>query len=204
MKAVVFVDVQNDFVSGKLGNEWAQNVTPKIVQYAKSVCQDRSCRVYATLDTHRATQIVPGNSERESRRVGYLTTLEGRLLPVEHCVEGSDGWNVVPELMDVIVGRCTFVPKPTFGSYDLGECIAEDIQNIANANKGCLGDWSNITEIELLGFCTSICVLANAVLLRARFPNMYISVLSDLCADVSKENHQAAIQVLKAQQISIS
>jgi nicotinamidase-related amidase len=94
-------------------------------------------------------------------------------------------------LMDVIYGNCTFINKPTFGSFDLAEIIAEDFKD-------------NLPEeIIICGFVTSICVLANAVILRAKFPNTKITVLKDLCAGVTEKDHDAALEVLKMQQIDI-
>lgn len=95
--------------------------------------------------------------------------------------------------MDVIYTHCTFVNKPTFGSFDLCEIIDEDIKK-----SNC-----KIDEIAVLGYCTSICVLSNAVLLRAKFPNTKITVRADLCGDVSKEAHEAALTVMKMQQITV-
>ena len=175
MKAVVFVDVQKDFIDGALRNEKAINVTPKIVEFAKTIVND-DCKIYATRDTHTED---------------YLNTLEGQKLPVTHCVEGSDGWMIDDNLMNVIYGKCTFVNKPTFGSFDLAEIISEDFNN------------ENLDEIIICGFCTDICVAANASILRAKFPNVKISVMKDLCAGVTEDSHNAALTAMKMQQIDI-
>jgi nicotinamidase-related amidase len=95
------------------------------------------------------------------------------------------------QLMDVIYGKCTFVNKPTFGSFDLAEIISEDFVD------------ADLEEIVLCGFVTSICVLANAVILRAKFPNAKITVLKDLCAGITENDHNAALEVLKMQQIEV-
>ena len=197
MKAVVFVDVQNDFVRGgalPFGYPLEDNL-PKIIDFAKKCVNDPDCKIYATLDTHEKSNSIPESADGTipEKHVGYLSTLEGKKLPVEHCIEGTDGWNVVDSLMDVIHTHCTFVNKPTFGSFDLCEIIDEDIKR-----NNC-----KIDEIVVLGYCTSICVLSNAVLLRAKFPDMKISVMKDLCGCVSEESHRAALKALEMQQIDV-
>ena len=197
MKAVVFVDVQNDFVHGgalPFGYPLEDNL-PKIIDFAKKCVNDPDCKIYATRDTHEKSNSIPESADGTipEKHVGYLSTLEGKKLPVEHCIEGTDGWNVVDSLMDVIHTHCTFVNKPTFGSFDLCEIIDEDIKR-----NNC-----KIDEIVVLGYCTSICVLSNAVLLRAKFPDMKISVMKDLCGCVSEESHRAALKALEMQQIDV-
>ena len=197
MKAVVFVDVQNDFVRGgalPFGYPLEDNL-PKIIDFAKKCVNDPDCKLYATRDTHEKSDSLPESADGTipEKHVGYLATLEGKKLPVEHCIEGSNGWNVVDSLMDVIHTHCTFVNKPTFGSFDLCEIIDEDIKR-----NNC-----KIDEIVVLGYCTSICVLSNAVLLRAKFPDMKISVMKDLCGCVSEESHRAALKALEMQQIDV-
>ena len=197
MKAVVFVDVQNDFVRGgalPFGYPPEDNL-PKIIDFAKKCVNDPDCKIYATRDTHEKSDSLPESADGTipEKHVGYLATLEGKKLPVEHCIEGTDGWNVVDSLMDVIHTHCTFVNKPTFGSFDLCEIIDEDIKR-----NNC-----KIDEIVVLGYCTSICVLSNAVLLRAKFPNMKISVMKDLCGCVSEDSHRAALKALEMQQIDV-
>lgn len=198
MKAVVFVDVQKDFIDGALKSEKAMEVTTKIVEFAKE-CVEKGYKLYATRDTHEKT-IRPDNSKfRDPRKdavSGYFSTLEGQKLPIEHCIEGTDGWMIDEQLWDVVGGKCTVVNKPTFGSFDLVEVIDEDATNAAHHG-------SNLEEIVLCGFCTGICVAANAILLRAKFPNVKITVIKDLCSCVTKESHDAALKVLDAQQIDI-
>ena len=103
MTAVVFVDVQKDFIDGALRNEQAIAVTPKIVEFAKKCIADPNCKLYATRDTHYKTNTLPENADGTipEKDVGYLTTLEGQKLPVEHCIEGTLGWMIDDRLMDV-------------------------------------------------------------------------------------------------------
>lgn len=198
MKAIVFIDVQNDFIDGSLRNEKAIEILPKIVYFAKSsmIGIGNNTRLYATLDTHNKTVYdsvaVPKNAYKpEIPLSGYMTTLEGQNLPVEHCIECTKGWEIHDDLWEVIGGRCTCIPKNTFGSFDLAEIIAEDSNG-------------ELEEIVICGFVTSICVLANAVILRAKFPNVKITVKQDLCAGVTENDHHNAIETLKMQMIDVS
>ena len=219
MKAVVFVDVQKDFIDGALRNERAIEVTPKIVEFAKKCAADPDCKLYATRDTHQKTKY---NKRVETKiddvtdpvRIvdvpvtGYLASLEGKRLPVEHCIELTDGWMLNDKLMEVLDGKCTFVNKPTFGSFDLAEIIYED--DIAAVNKhnylqGALHCHKKtlLDEIVLCGFCTDICVASNALLLRSKFPNTKITVMKDLCAGVTPETHEAALKTMRMCQIDV-
>ena len=200
MKAVIFIDVQKDFIDGTLRNEKAIEVTPKIVDFAKE-CVDAYCnditsyiKIYATRDTHEKTKfnyLFEGDRREAEIVSGYLSTLEGDKLPVEHCIEGTDGWMIDNRLMEVLDGKCTFVNKPTFGSFDLAEIIAEDSEN------------NDLNEIVLCGFVTDICLLSNTLLLRAKFPNTKITVMKDLCAGTTDENHEAALKVMQNCQVEI-
>ena len=213
MKAVVFVDVQKDFIDGALRNDKAIEVTPKIVEFAKE-CVKNNYKLYATRDTHEATKykvdhdssIDPGSTLVPVS--GYFATLEGKKLPVEHCIEGTDGWMIDDQLMDVLDGKVTIVNKPTFGSFDLAEIIKEDIQssrvldNIPH-EKHFVEIYEPLEEIVICGFCTDICCVSCTLLLRAKFPNTKITVMKDLCAGTNNENHEAALKVMKSCQIDI-
>lgn len=193
MKAVIFIDVQKDFIDGALRNKKAIEVTPKIVDFAKE-CVEKRYKLYATRDTHEKTIYcfkLVDNKLNDIPKRGYLSTLEGRKLPVEHCIEGTDGWMIDNRLMEVLDGNCTFVNKPTFGSFDLTEIIVEDFEN------------NNLDEIVLCGFVTDICLLSNALLLRAKFPNTRITVMKDLCAGTTDENHEAALNVMQSCQVEV-
>ena len=205
MKAIVFVDVQKDFIDGALKNETAIEVTPKIVEFAKKCATDPDCKLYATRDTHEKSDSLPESADGTipEKHVGYLATLEGQKLPVEHCIEGTDGWMIDNRLMEVLDGKCTFVNKPTFGSFDLAEVIKEDIDKFNEDHKNCRDDFEPFNEIILCGFCTDICCVSCALLLRAKFPNTKITIMKDLCAGTTKENHEAALKVMQSCQIDI-
>ena len=216
-KAIIFIDVQKDFIDGALRNEKAIEVTPKIVDFAKNVVTGvgADIKLYATLDTHDKTIYDNTSTPKAAYNPeipisGYMTSLEGQNIPIEHCIEGSEGWELDDDLWNVIKGKCTVIPKTTFGSFDLAEILEED---------QCGYDWhdeSNNTglhfrgkkrvkfdEIILVGFVTDICVAANAILLRAKFPNTKITVIKDLCVGTTEENHEAVLKVLTMQQINV-
>ena len=196
MKAVVFIDVQNDFVKGgKLAFGYpVEDNLQKVIDFANECAANPECKIYATRDTHETTKYIfhfEGDKKVSEPQTGYLATLEGQKLPVEHCVEGDIGWQIVDPLMDVLLGKATFINKPTFGSYDLVDVIQEDFKN------------ADPEEIILVGYDFSICVLANAVLLRAKYPNVKITVKTSLCGDVNEAAFNAAVKVLQMQQVDV-
>ena len=173
MKVLVIIDMQKDFCSGTLANPAAAALIPAIKERILDARKNNEMVIF-TQDTHMED---------------YMSTLEGEKLPVEHCIYQTEGWKIVEELKDE-AALC--VLKPTFGSFDLIDRVVA-FRNAFNED----------VEIEFCGCMTSICVLANAVLLRAAMPNAKITVNSKLCADVSKEKHEAALEVLRSQQIDV-
>ncbi len=123
---------------------------------------------------------------RDTHFEDYLQTQEGRNLPVEHCIKNTDGWQICYELKPY---ANIVVDKVTFGSIDLPDIIK---------NFG-----ENIEKIELCGLCTDICVISNAMILKAAFPEVPIAVDSKCCAGVSKENHNTALDAMRAVQIEV-
>lgn len=120
----------------------------------------------------------------------YLNTSEGKKLPVPHCIKGTDGWELNEEVQSALVGKeYIAVEKPTFGSVDLPKLIRKKV--------------GESFEIELVGLCTDICVVSNALVLKANFPENEISVIADCCAGVTPEAHNAALQTMKSCQINI-
>ena len=134
-------------------------------------------RIYATLDTHEPD---------------YLETAEGRKLPVPHCIRGTDGWEINGKVLHALTEK-GYVPieKKTFGSTDL----VEEIRDIVAAGE---------TVIELVGLCTDICVVSNALLLKANFPEIAISVDRSCCAGVTPRTHEAALETMKMCQIDVT
>ena len=205
MKAVVFVDVQNDFVKGgklAFGYPVEDNV-PKIIEFAKE-CRAKGYMLYATVDTH--------NDSDETHGQNYEDTLECQKLPVKHCIRGTNGHKIVDGLVkdgdrNVIIPQGHIVNKPTFGSFDLLARIDQDfvVDSFGNTSRQSKFDGigERLDEIIVCGYCASICVMANAVMLRAKYPNVKITIRADLCGDVGKDAFDAAMKVFQMQQIDI-
>ena len=167
MKLLIVVDMQKDFIDGSLGTQEAvgivENVKDKIAEYKKN-----GDRVIYTRDTHQEN---------------YLETSEGKKLPVVHCIEGTDGWQIPDEIDDK---ECMHIDKPNFGWTGWN--------NI---------DMKDIDEIELVGLCTDICVVSNALILKATYPELKFTVDAGCCAGVTPESHKAALMTMKMCQIDV-
>ncbi len=127
---------------------------------------------------------------RDTHPENYLKTQEGKNLPVVHCVKGTPGWELNPAVQETVGGREIF-DKPTFGSVELAHYVAKLFQ----AHK--------INEVELIGLCTDICVLSNAILLKAAEPELKVSVDASCCAGVTPQSHQNALEAMKMCQVEI-
>ncbi len=171
MKILIVVDMQNDFIDGALGTPEAAAIVPKVAEKIKGWDGE----VYATQDTHQAD---------------YLTTQEGRNLPVVHCVEGTHGWEIAPAVREALTSF-TCLTKPTFGSRSLAETLA-----IVNQNQP-------IEEIVLVGLCTDICVISNAMVLKAFLPEVPVRVDAACCAGVTPESHLNALNAMRMCQIAV-
>ncbi len=169
-KVLIVVDMQNDFVSLALGSKEAKAIVPNVVDKVKYWRLED--KLIFTKDTHYKD---------------YLTTLEGKMLPVKHCIENTSGWMIIPELFDIAV-KSKIINKKTFG-YE--HWFAE------------FGTADNIEEFELCGLCTDICVISNALALRMLYPNHKITVDASCCAGVTPEKHKAALEVMKSCQINV-
>ena len=175
MKVLVCVDLQNDFCSpnGSLANPAAEKIIIPIKERIEAARENKEMVIF-TQDTHDTD---------------YLETLEGQKLPVEHCIYGTEGWEIVDELKDE-AALC--VLKPTFMGFDL----ISRIETVAAA-------MNEDVEIEVCGTITSICVVSIALMLRGAFRNSKIIVNSNLCADITPEGHAAALTVMKNCQIDV-
>jgi len=120
---------------------------------------------------------------RDTHDDNYLETEEGKNLPVPHCIKGTKGWEICDKLLPLVVEKP--FDKPTFGSVELEKYMVE------------LSQKEEIESISLVGLCTDICVISNAMLMKANFPNIPIIVESSLCAGVSCESHQRALDSMK-------
>ena len=167
-KILIVIDFQNDFVTGSLGTPQALAIVPK---------------VKAKIDEYNKNGI-PIIFTRDTHDANYLNTQEGKLLPVIHGIEDTEGWNIYDDLD----GNCAcYVNKNTFGFQY----------------------WNNVTvcknadEIELIGLCTDVCVVSNALILKATYPEVKITVDASCCAGVTEESHKAALLTMKSCQINV-
>ena len=166
-KFLVVVDMQNDFIDGSLGTPEAVAVVPRVVDRIGSF----EGTVVCTLDTHGED---------------YPDTREGRMLPVPHCIKGTDGWHLYGRLAayeSITLPGITILDKPTFGSAQ-----------IAPASRTLCG--GDPEEILICGVVTNICVVSNAIVLHTNFLNSRITVLQDLCAAPDPADHQNALRLL--------
>lgn len=170
-KILVVIDMQNDFIDAALGTAEAAAIVPavkdKILSYAPE-------NVIATMDTHGED---------------YMDTQEGRNLPVVHCIKGSDGWQICPDIAGLLT-EAKIYEKPTFGSI----ALAADLKALSEQEE---------IELELIGLCTDICVVSNALLLKAAMPEVKISVDAACCAGVTPEKHLAALDTMRSCQIQV-
>ena len=179
MKILVVVDMQNDFITGSLGTPEAQAIVPnvkkKIEEYRKNYEH-----IIFTRDTHYED---------------YLNTMEGKKLPVKHCIINTHGWKIADGLCEWGVTE-SVLNKETFGSRGLPDVIKECL--------GTLTPFEYLEEIELVGLCTDICVVSNALLLKAAFyEDCEISVDATCCAGVTPETHEAALKTMEMCQINV-
>lgn len=161
---LVVVDMQKDFIDGALGTKEAvaivENVKKKIALYKAN-----GDEIIFTRDTHQEN---------------YMETNEGKHLPVEHCIEGTDGWKIGEGLE---VDGALYIDKPTFGYMNWKEYDLE--------------------EVELIGLCTDICVVSNALIIKATFPEIKVTVDASCCAGVTPESHKAALTTMKMCQVEV-
>lgn len=171
-RMLVVVDMQNDFIDAALGTAEAVAVVDAVKEKIRSYPIEN---VIATMDTHGEN---------------YLETQEGRNLPVTHCVKGSDGWKIRPDIATLLDGAKIY-EKPTFGST----ALATDLQTLSQSED---------IELELIGLCTDICVVSNALLLKAYMPEVRISVDASCCAGVTPEKHLAALETMRSCQVNVT
>ena len=194
MKVLIVVDMQKDFVDGALGTPEAQAIVPLVAETIEQFATSDTVILF-TRDTHQSN---------------YMNTLEGNYLPVPHCIENTDGWEINEEVWEVFVKNqwkfhgfnylptmCVnhVIDKPSFGSIDL--------QNILYHLNEAYYPLAKVDEIILMGLCTGICVMSNAILCKATLPEVPVSVVADCCACVTPESHKTALEAMKLCQINI-
>lgn len=163
-KTLIVIDMQNDFIHMALGTKEAQAIVPRVKEKIEARARD-GWEILYTRDTHGED---------------YLSTPEGKKLPVPHCIRGTEGWQIYPGLYRE---GCTIIDKPNFGWTGWGSLALE--------------------QVELVGLCTDICVVSNALILKAMFPDARISADASCCAGVTPETHAAALTTMKMCQIDV-
>ena len=203
---LVIVDMQNDFITGALANKDAEAIVDPIAEKLKEyLYAEEQKEIFFTMDTHD---------------FNYLKSVEGKHLPVIHCVKGSTGWAIHSKFIDIInqfikneldeefqneIGIefgiediVTFVEKKSFGYAEWKTNFATDDIGEPSAVSP-----KQIKTIEVVGTCTDICVVANVLGLKSAFPKAEIYVDSSCCAGTTKENHEAALQVMRCCHINV-
>lgn len=172
-KILVIVDMQNDFVDGALGTKEAVTIVPAVADKIKNFDGDE---IFVTYDTHFDN---------------YPDTLEGKKLPVPHCIEGTEGHRLAPQIAEALAGKnyCEII-KTTFGSFDIVIKLKEKYPG-------------EEIEAEFAGLCTDICVVSNVLIMRAAYPDAFITVDASCCAGVTPETHRSALETMKCCQIDI-
>ena len=175
MKVLVVIDMQKDFTTGALGNPQTAAVVGNVAAYIEKFRkEEKDGKIIATLDTHGEN---------------YMETQEGKNLPVPHCIRGTEGWTL-EDAVDKALGQdCIKLEKVTFGAVDLPFAVGRD---------------ADIEEFQLIGVCTDICVISNAMILKAAFPEVPIKIIADCCAGVTPESHDNALAAMKVCQMIIA
>lgn len=170
-KILIVIDMQNDFIDQALG-------TPEAVAIVEAV--------KAKIRTYPLTDVI---ATMDTHHENYMETQEGKYLPVPHCIKGTEGWEIRPDIRELLAGARIY-EKPTFGST----ALAEDLKAISGKED---------IELELIGLCTDICVISNALLLKATMPEVKISVDAACCAGVTPEKHLSALETMRSCQIRV-
>ena len=169
MKVLAIIDMQKDFIDGALGTKEAVAIVPAVAARLQQARSSGEAIVF-TRDTHHAD---------------YLSTQEGRNLPVPHCLEGSGGWQIDAALP---VEDAPVFDKPSFGSPALIDYLAR---------------LPDLESVEFIGLCTDICVITNAMMLKGARPEVPIRVRAACCAGVTPQSHENALAAMKQCQIEI-
>lgn len=172
-KAVIVIDAQVDFVTGALRNEEAIKSLPVLHAVVDWAVNNHYDLIY-TKDTHTKN--------------AYLTSQEGKNLPVPHCICSTPGWDIVSEALpeDYRYDKCSFYLKGQFGYANWREAHLEDFD-----------------ELIFVGYCSDICVVSNVLIIKSLYPEIPITFISDASAGVTPESHAAACTVMKSCQVNV-
>lgn len=168
-RLLVVVDMQNDFINGSLGTPEAEKIVEPVVKKIRSYQEEPDTEVVFTMDTHFEN---------------YMETLEGKKLPVSHCIKGTEGWNLHPAI-EAFPGKR--YEKATFGSVEMARDLGKN----------------EYESIELVGLCTDVCVITNALVLKTVFPGTPVTVDASCCAGITPKSHENALEAMKMCQIDI-
>ena len=178
MEILIVVDMQNDFVSGALGTPEAGEIVPYVVgRVVEGI--NRGEEILFTRDTHEAN---------------YLSTQEGKKLPVPHCIRGTEGWEIIDQLREDARHP---IDKPAFASRHLGALLKARDEDLHKQGK------PGVEKVTFIGLCTDICVISNALLAKAALPEVPITVDASCCAGVTPESHENALKAMEMCQIDI-
>ena len=192
MKVLIVVDMQKDFVDGSLGTKEAQAIVPLVAETIEQMAAPDTVVIF-TKDTHPED---------------YMDTLEGKNLPVRHCIKDTAGHSIVDEVfnaylnvIDTYADAYEVYPMTEINPIRVEKCTfgSVELQNILFDINERLG----IEEVTLMGLCTGICVMSNAILTKATLPEVPVNVIADCCACVTPETHKTAIEAMKLCQINI-
>ena len=186
-KVLVITDAQQEFITGALGNKECEAAVKNIVAAAES---GEYYKVIFTKDTHTAD---------------YLNTQEGKRLPVLHGQEGTEGYEIHPDIVKAVrehyaPENVITVKKPTFGSLDFGDVLKTIWEEVTAAGEA-EGEYP--MEVDFTGFCTGICVLSNVVMAKAFVPEARVCVIEKACACVTPQTHQTAIAAMGPIQVDV-
>ena len=182
MKVLIVVDMQNDFIDGALGTNEAKSIIPNVVKRIKDSEHDEL--ILFTKDTHGSD---------------YLNTPEGKKLPVPHCIVGTSGFEINNEIFSAWQSKkdtkkLTDIKDNTFNKSVFGSVeLASYLKTIEK----------NIESIELIGVCTDICVVSNAIIIKNTLPNTKIVVRANCCAGVTPKTHESALETMGMCQIDV-
>jgi len=169
MKVLAVIDMQKDFIDGALGTKEAAAIVPA-VRRKIDAAREAGTLVVFTRDTHRED---------------YLSTQEGKNLPVRHCIVGTEGWQLSPALA---AGTSPVFDKPGFGSAELVKFLSM---------------LPKLESVELVGLCTDICVITNALMIKGALPELPVTVDSACCAGVTPQSHETALSAMRMCQIKV-
>lgn len=176
-KLLLVIDMQNDFITGVLGNDKCREVVKPVIKRIQDAIAE-GFKILCTKDTHESN---------------YLKTGEGKRLPVEHCIRNTEGWEIIDEIKNLkALYQDSFLDIDPFCKFSFGSTeLSKELEKY------------DFNQIEIIGVCTDICVISNAIVLRSDYPEIDIFVNSSCCAGVSVESHNIALAAMKACHISI-